>query len=283
MTDDPRAAEQPKREPAIRTMRSDVSEFLKTTKPSLVSLLTRQAQWDEYSPAPRRAWRWVLMGAALGALGLAGGVIWYLGRPSTLPSPAAGTAAVPPPFIFFEDTLDLDSGTARPLSVRLAASAGAPGTPGSFLRLIVRVGEGETASTPDLGQLLRLAGGRLPPGLTDAADAPPQLFAYRSSSGPELGLMIEVKNQARALQALLAAEPSLARDIEFLFGGAPPPLSFAPYLDFTYRNISFRYLELDAARDRGLGYLLFPSKRLIVMATSDGALRAAIDRLFENR
>lgn len=282
MADDTPPTEQPTREPAIRTMRSDVSEFLKTTKPSLVSLLTRQAQWDEYRPAPRRALRWVLIAAALGALGLAGSAIWYLGRAPSAPSPAA-TRAVPPPFIFFEETHDVHPSAARPLSLRLTASAGAPGTPGSLLRLIVRTREGETAPVPDLRQLLELAGGRAPAGLTEAADTPPQLFAYRSSSGPELGLMIEVKNPARALQALLAAEPSLAGDLGFLFGGASPPLSFAPYLDSAYRNISFRYLKLDAARDRGFGYLLFPSQRLIVMATSAGAIRATIDRLFENR
>lgn len=283
MADGTPPTEQPKREPAIRTMHSDVSEFLKTTKPSLVSLLTRQAQWDEYRPAPRRALRWVLIAAALGALGLTGGVIWYLGRAPSVPSPAAVARAVPPPFIFFEETRDVDPSAARPLSARLAASAGTSGPPGSFLRLIVRTGKGETASVPDLRQLLELAGGRAPAGLTETADAPPQLFAYWSSSGPELGLMVEVKNPARALQGLLAAEPSLAGDLEFLFGGASPPLSFAPYLDSAYRNISFRYLELEAARDRGLGYLLFPSQRLIVMATSLGAIRASIDRLFENR
>ena len=269
------------REPAIRTMRSDISEFLKTTKPSLVSLLARQAQWEEYHPLPAyHPWRWIILGIILSVM--AGGVgLWYL-RPGFIASPPVTSNATPPPFFFFEDTTDTiiaDSRTA--FFAALNASAIDPA--GSFRRIIVRTKNGERTEILDTEQLLALSGGRLPTALLETVTGPPQLFRYRSALGPQFGLMVESRSPPRALGALINAEPTLALDLLFLYVGTPPPTSFAPYQDIAYKNISFRFLKLDPNADRGIGYLLFPARRLMVMATSEEALRAVIDRLFAAR
>lgn len=51
----------------------------------------------------------------------------------------------------------------------------------------------------------------------------------------------------------------------------------------SYRNIDYRYLAIDPEFDFGFGYLVFPARRAIVMATSEEAIRAIITRLFESR
>lgn len=271
------------REPAIRTMRSDVSEFLKTTKPSLVSILVRQAQWDEYHPpSEKRTGLW--LAAAGGVIMLAAG-IWLIGHflgPAR--NPPRAEINTPPPFLFFEETSDVTIDPTRQ-ALRTAANLGAGDPPGSFRRLIIRIRENTGVATlPELPQFLEIAGGRLPAAFMESAMGPPQVFRYHSPAGrPELGIIMEVKNPARALQSLLTTESSLTADLAFLFSGALPPPALVPYQDVTYRNISLRYFRPDPNTDSGLGYLLFPARRLIVMATSENALRAAIDRLFERR
>lgn len=273
--------ERPRREPAIRTMRSDISEFLKTTKPSLVSLLARQAEWEAYAPPSRRR---IWIGAAIAAVAAAAvvtGAVWYLRSGPEVPEAAAPPPA--PPFLFFEATTELTVPPA-PSSLYRELSLLPDQPVGSFSRILIRTArETGDAAIPDLAEFIARAGGRIPADLEGTAIGQPQLFRYRSSAGTDLGLMFETRNPARAIAALIGAEPSLARDLEFLFLGTTPPVNLSPYQDLIYRNVSFRYLKLFPEQDRGLGYLLFPARRLMVISTSEGALRAAIDRLFEGR
>ena len=264
-------------------MRSDISEFLKTTKPSLISILARQVQeGEERPPSPNRLWLWLSLGALAAAA--AGGGFWYFRAGHGAPEPAPAARATPAPFVFFETTNDTAIAPTRQALRTALAASGQTGAPGSFQRIIVRIKDDTGPDAiPDLSRLLAVAESHPPAALAESIAGPPQLFRYQAASGAEFGLMAETRNPARALQSLLTAEPSLARDFDFLFTGNPPPQAFAPYQDLIYRNISFRYLNLDPNRDRGLGYLLFPARRLIVMATSEATMRTVIDRLFETR
>ncbi len=270
-----------RREAAIRTMRSDISEFLKTTKPSLVSLLARQAEWEDYHPAPAyHPWRWIILGIVL-ALLIGGAGFWKLG-PGSTPSPPSAPSVTPPPFFFAENTTDTLIAESR-AALFGALNAAREDPAGSFRRFIFRAKKGERTEILDMERLLALAGGRLPSAFVQTITDPPQFFRYRSPDGPKFGLIMESRSPPRALAALIAGEPTLALDLAFLFAGNPPATSFAPYQDIAFKNISFRFLKLDPHADRGIGYLLFPAKRLMVMATSEAALRAVIDRLFEAR
>lgn len=264
-------------------MRSDISEFLKTTKPSLVSILARQVQEGEYRPpSPNRLWLWLSLAAVVAVA--AGGGFWYLRLTRGAPEPAPAARATPAPFVFFEATSDTAIAPTRQAIRAAFAASGQSGAPGSFQRIIVRLKtDAGGDAIPDIARLLALVDSRAPTALAESIIGPPQLFRYQASAGAEFGLMAEARNPARAFESLLAAEPSLARDFDFLFAGNPPPPALAPYQDLIYRNISFRYLNLDPNRDRGLGYLLFPARRLIVMATSEATVRTVIDRLFETR
>lgn len=277
------AASEPRqwREPAIRTMRSDISEFLKTTKPSLVSLLARQAQWEEYHPVPAyHPGRWIILGVVLVLL-IGGAGLWYL-RPGSVTPPPVTPRATPQPFFFFENTTDIVIADSR-AALFAALNTSANDSVGSFRRITVRIKDGERTEILGVERLMAVAGGHLPAALTETITGPPQFFRYRSLAGPQFGLIGESRSPPRALAALLYAEPTLALDLSFLFAGTPPPTSFAPYQDIAYKNISFRFLKLDPNADRGVGYLLFPARRLMVMATSEETLRAVIDRLFEAR
>lgn len=278
---EPKTEPEPRRSPAIRTMKSDISEFLKTAKPSLPSILARQAQWEEYrTPKRRRAWPWtILLAFALAAV--VGILLLLLGsgpeERSSMP------LATPPPLLFFESASETTIPARR--GSLLTALLAPPRQPQrTFHRIVLRIEDDDgPAFPPALGELVAIAGGKVPSGLAESAAGPPQLFRYQSSAGSDLGFVMEVKNPARALSALISAEPSLARDLELLLLPDVQAASVAPYVDLTYRNINIRYLRLSPDRDRGIGYLLFPSRNLIVMTTSEATLRAVVDRLFETR
>ncbi|MBI4132172.1 MAG: hypothetical protein HY474_00900 [Candidatus Sungbacteria bacterium] len=274
----------PKPEPAIRTMRSDISEFLKKEKPSLISLLARQAQWDEYRPLRPVIQPWFLAGA--GAFLLIAGLWlawWFFSGGSNALQPTA-PQTLGQPYFRFDATTEITI-SATPQAFRSAISSPAADPAGSLTRLAIRIrGNGGADATPDLPELLALAEARLPAALVESAAAEPQLFRYRARDGRgELGVAVEVRNPGRALESLLTAEPSLPGNLTFLFSGALPPSSLTPFEDITYRNISLRFLRAADGTGRDFGYLLFPAKRLIVMATSEEALDAIIDRLFAER
>lgn len=278
----------PKREPAIRTMQSDIAEALQTSKPSLISLLARQAELTT-APAqwrPRRVRTSLVAIVALVLLCLAVGAVIYYANPPTVTAPPPTPPPIPQRVMFFENEQEITVGeTPGDLTRELEEAGRAAQAPGSLRRLIIltRGAEGTSPRAIELADFLELIGAAAPTGFAENAAAPPQFFIYRQSSGPSFGLIFEAKNPNRTLEQLFFWEPSLQRDLELFFLGSPPPTSLQPYRDLTYRNLDFRYLTLDPARDRGIGYLYFPAKHLIIIATSEEALHLAVDRLFENR
>lgn len=271
-----------KQRPAIRTMRSDVSEFLKTSKPSLVSLLARQAEASQPQSA-RHGETLPLKFIALGIgalLVIIGGAIIFLKFSAAPPVPAAPEAAAPPPDIFYEETDEITVVPARRDLLDALKKAGRAARPaGSFTRLVVRIKTRDSSPLLDLREFLNLLGAKAPPDFTDGVSGPPQFFIHQGNSGYRLGVIVEAKNPARAMQGLLSWEPSMERDLEALFS-VPPPADLKPFRDLTYRNIDFRYHNPEAGQDGGIGYLYFPAKRRIIIATSEESLRLVIQRLF---
>lgn len=269
-------------------MRSDVSEFLKTAKPSLVSLLARQAQWEGHRDIGKSrsiSTPAVIATALIIGVVILGGFIAYRKIGPGPFGPVLEEAAAPPAFIFFEGTTELTLGKTRQELLGALREAGLSQQPvGSFRRLIIRVGNNAgAASVIEIGEFLELTGMRLPAAFSASVVSPPQFFIYRQSSGPAFGMMVETRSPGRALQGLISSEPSLQRDLEVMFLGSPPPSVLEPFRDVTYKNIDFRYLGMGETNGRGLGYLHFPAKRLIVIATSQEALQRTIERLFADR
>lgn len=277
-----------KRESNIRTMRSDVSEFLKTTKPSLVSLLTKQVEASQpTADGDRMRWfsaRLVVIAGALALIAAAGVIAWL--QFSHRPAPIAEETLTPPdPYIFYDLVRDTTiAETKQDLRRVFQQMRDTPRPIGSFHRFIIRIKNADGAAVSvDAKEFFAILGVTPPLGLIENISGLPQFFVYQESSGPHFGIIYEVRNPARALQALFSWEPSMQASLEDFFFGAPPPASLKPYQDMTYRNIDFRYLKLDDSRDLGLGYFAFPAKRLIVITTSEEAIHLAITRLFVGR
>ena len=282
-------------EPSIRTMQSDVAEFLQRERPSLISLAAKEAAAKNARreiARPRFAPKRIALFLGIGffILGLAGFGIW-LTRPLQ-PQPAAPSAgtAVPPPAIPVEGMSEATIGNTLGELRRVFSDAAIP-PPGTFRGIVIRLRSepalpaGEARKNPPpitLGELFRLIGARPPSGLTEAASGAPQFFLYGSVAGKRLVIIFETKSAARAISALHSWEATLTQDLAPLFG-EPPAANAAPWQDAAYRNIDYRYMPFDADGVSGVGYLHFAGQRRIVMATSAEAITKTIDRLFGNR
>lgn len=270
-------------------MRQDVAEFLRTQRPSLVSIIAREAERSAAvgQPLRERRRRSILLIALTGAgvIATAGIVILYLvtrtpGTSSELPREAAPPQAP----LHFEATITRTIPKSRSaLREALAALAREPGAEGTITRWVISIREGGTTRPLGAHDVFDTMGGAEPGGFPSSLSAPIQFFSAWRPSGPRLGIIGGAANPARALAALYAGEASLLRDLEILFVGRAPGLRLDPFRDKTYRNVDFRYLELNSGEDLGIGYLVFPSKRLAVITTSEGALRQVIGRLLEAR
>lgn len=272
--------------PSIRTMKTDISEFLKTSKPSLISVLARQTKWEKYHDEKAKpAWLKILAVSLAAGIILAGVAITYFQFARKAAPIISGKPVIPLALILFEDTKEINIGkTRRELVAALEEVGRSQGETGSLNRLVFT-----TKSDDGVKQIIgaeeffSLARDGEPPAFSGNITAPPQFFVYYQSSGPAFGALMEARNPPRALQDLLTDEPILQQKMEPMFLGSPPPSVLEPFRDITYRNTDFRYLEMDPARELGIGYMHFKPKRLIVIATSIKAMRLTIDRLFENR
>ncbi|MBI2055619.1 MAG: hypothetical protein HYT42_01870 [Candidatus Sungbacteria bacterium] len=280
----------PAREPTIRTMKSDIAEFLKKTKPSLISILVKQTRADESrqtasGPARVKKLTLILSGILAILLG-ASGLFFYIRYLKPQPRELKTTAAEDPaPAIFYEETdkISVTASQSRLIAGLNAANEKAQAV-GTFRRLVIRISDNAGLDAPiSVSDFFALAGASPPPRLYEAASGPGQFFIYREHSGPRLGIMFATANAARTIEALRMWEPSMPSDFALLYFGQPPQVSLEAFEDLVYRNIDFRYLALDAEKDSGLGYLYFPAKNLIIISTSEEALKLTINRLFESR
>lgn len=287
MADDEIEQNQSKKEPAIHTMKSDMAEYLKKAKPSLVSLLTKQSQADALKgtyPLEKKSSAKILLilFAVIVILGAAFIAYLYL-WPKTSPLPPVS----PPPSssIFFESSEEVSINDDKRSLAEVLAQAGTKQQKiGTFRRIIVRTKVGaETTSVIEAQKFFQVLGGKTPRSLAPALGGAPQFFIYQQSSGPRFGIILETTNPQAALAVFKSWEPAMQNDFDPIFLGHSPPASFDTYRDMTYKNIDIRYLKMDAASDYGLGYLYFPARNLIIISTSEEALRLTINRLFENR
>lgn len=288
MADDEIGQNQSKKEPAIRTMKSDMAEYLKKVKPSLVSLLTKQSQADArrgvFSSEKKLPAKTLLILLAVAAI-LGGAFIAYLYLRLKTPPPPSGEPQLPASSIFFESSDEVTiNDDQRSLADALAQIGEKQQSTGTFRRIIIRVKTGvETAPIIEAPKFFQVLSGKTPHSLAPALGGPPQFFIYRQNSGPRFGIILETTNPQAALAAFKLWEPAMQSDFSPIFLGHPPPSSFDAYRDITYKNIDFRYLKMDPINDYGFGYLYFPARNLIIISTSEEALRLTINRLFENR
>ncbi len=279
------------RSPAIRTMKSDVEEFLKTTKPSLVQIIGQRAESLPTGPAKERrpmvivlalaALAAILGGAAFMALG--GTRLWSSAPPTEEPPAALRATVAPPPYFATETSRTISvSRQDRSQFVRLMEDSWREKErEGTIKRLIVKVQDGpqERFATPeDFFQLWRISP---PTDLIRQLDPNLMVFIYYGSAGSRLGMAVRTREPERVFANLLSWEPSLIVSMAPLFFDSLPDALPGPFEDRAWRNIDWRYLKLSAEQDLGVGYAVFPVGQILVLTTSKEAMETVINRLFD--
>ncbi|MBI2054675.1 MAG: hypothetical protein HYT39_01095 [Candidatus Sungbacteria bacterium] len=282
-TADQNSKESEKREPNIRTMKSDISEFLASTKPSLVQILTTQVEAEraaeEENPKARQTAR---IFAAVGII-LIVGTLGYIGyryfRPSS--SEEAGTL-IPQPFFSVDKSITVEYKTGKSLMPSILDNAKVVEGRGTVKRLVVlETSADKKVSQLNTGSFLKAMGIEMPSGIYPAlADTLMPLY-YRGEFGTRLALVIKTYDPARAFDQLLRNEPELANWWSAIFLGENIPTRIVPFEDRVYKNISYRILALDATRDLQIVYAVFPAKNYLIITSSEEAFRVIINRLFQ--
>lgn len=273
------------RKPAIRTMKSDIEEMFKTTKPSLIKIVGQEVSRAEVRQEKKEQKKYlaiVALGVAMLAI-LAGASYYFLPQEQ---EPATPVRVAPPaPFFATE--------ASRTISVRvqdrtqfirlLADSMQEREREGIIKRVILKIQDGSQerfAIFSDFFGLWRIAP---PQDLLPQVEPPLMTFIYYGGDGARLGLAVKVRDLDRALAGMLQWESSLLRDVQPLFFDEKPETVLSSFEDRTYRNIDWRYLKLSRGKDFGIGYAVFPARSLLVITTSKEAMETAINRLFEAR
>lgn len=275
------------RDPELRTMESDLSEFLKSTKPTLLSIASRKDGGASHATKERS--RNILFSVAAIALIVVIAIlitvmVWGRRIPeivAPIPRP------IPPPtaFLFFENIQDFTVGTSTAeLQAIFPATAQWSRPENSFTRITIGVRrENATPAAMEFRQFFDALGVNPPSELLPAVDPLPQWFLYHQTSGPRFGMAFTVQNELSARRVLDLWEPTLERDASVLLMGAVATSTATPWQSFTFRNIEYRWRALDPERDIGIGTLYFAAKNRIIIATSEASLRAVITRLLDER
>jgi hypothetical protein len=280
---------------AIRTMRTDAEELLKTAPPSLGQMVGRQpAPTLSGAPVSSRSGRKipmlataviVLIIAALGGGGflLVRATILSPSVPPKTTTASAPTRQTPPAPYFATETARTISvkKTDRAEFLRLMNDAWQEKErTGTVKRIIIKVQDGpnERFATPqDFFDLWRIAP---PQELLDIMDPNLMVFMYAGETGNRLGFAVRTRDQARTFAAMLRWEPSLLAQITPMFFDERTDTIVAPFEDRTYRNIDWRYLKLSQAKDLGIGYGVFPASNVLIFTTGKEGAETTINRLF---
>jgi hypothetical protein len=282
------------RKPAIRTMKSDAEELLKSGKPSLAQMIARSPEPFLMNPrgaklvGGRGA---VLATSALVILGAIGGGLVYLSR---TPSSGEKTPQQEAPDRTLQRLSPLQAyfatETSRTISVkkqdrpeflRLMRDAWQEKErEGTVKRLAIRIEDGpyQRFATPDdFFQMWRIT---LPPPLAQRLDPNLMVFIHSGSSGNRLGLAVRSGEPDRTFADMLGWESSILASITPLFFDERPENITEKFEDRTWRNIDWRYLKLSGEKDLGVGYALFPAGNVFLFTTSKETMETAINRLF---
>lgn len=279
-----------KPDPKIRTMKSDIAEYMKEAKPSLIQILTKQV---EIQPQPLdsggREFPWKTILVSAGGVAIIALVGWasyqYLfvppgARPET---PAVKEEQAPASPIAVEKTHII---TVFPnlLSFQQSLFTEAQNIErtGSFKRIVIMVrGNGGKTHHLTPRELFDILDINPPQQTGDSLVSSFFFYVYYAVSGPRTVIIAPSRNIGRTFAGMLGWENSIQRDLEIFFLGEKTSPVIAPFVDRTFKNIDYRHLKIGA--ELGIGYFLFSAKNYLVLATSEEALQLVINRLFEAR
>ena len=281
------------RGPAIRTMKTDADELIKTTKPSLIQMV---------GTTPQRSVRGIInpiqqskkfpirtIAIILGLIILVGAGIFIslhlLSFVSPSPQKSSGIIRIPTPPAYFATeasrTITVKRSDRQEFFRLLNDAWHEKERQGTVKRIIIKVQDGpnERFATPqDFFDLWRITP---PQELVDQAETNLMVFMYHTTSGNRLGFAVRTRDSERMFAAMYRWEPSLLAQITPLFFDERTETIVAPFEDRTYRNIDWRYLKLSQTNDLGIGYGIFPVGNIFFFTTSKEAAETAINRIFD--
>ncbi|MBI4134649.1 MAG: hypothetical protein HY471_00875 [Candidatus Sungbacteria bacterium] len=269
----------------IRTMKSDISAFLKETKPSLVQMIATQVEAERSSLAPgettHRRNTFIVTAAAVLLLMLVGFLAW---QKFFIESPGeVHTAAIPQPFFSVDKvaTIEHQPGGVSSLREKIRALAGEPEKAGVIKRVIVLDGREAALAVMDGIPLLEEAGVAMPEEAAVSITGPVMPILHKIGSGTRIAFVMKTSDANRALEYLLRNETDAFRNWPGLFLSNVERPKDAAFEDRDFRNISYRILTLNAANDLSVAYGIFPAKQYLILAGSRETFQEIVNRLFE--
>lgn len=278
-----------KERPAIRTMKSDVETLFKTTKPSLLDVIGREAAVPTHTRASRqipfsRNFVILLIGGVALAL-IAGGTAWWFLAPATT-SPGKTQKLIPPSPLFATEssrTITADIRDRAAFISLMRDAARETEREGTAARIVLKVKDGGEERFGTLSDIFGLYGIAPPEWFLSEIQSHPMLFFWYGAGGPRFGFAAEVRDSDRVFSQMLTWESSLFIDARpFLFDETPGAI-VTPFEDRTYRNIDWRFLKLSQTEDLGIGYTVFPVGNILIFTTAKGEMETVINRLFDAR
>lgn len=264
-------------------MKSDISEFLKDTKPSLVQMLATQVEAERAGIVPHKA-------AGLPWGRITGGLFFFLilagagfaGYRYLVHAPEEeANVIIPQPFFTVEKTTALQY-VPRELENLRNALRREPGGErlGSLKRLVVLIEETGTIRHITPQEFIQTTEIKIPELLIPALSAVMPVY-YEGKNGVRLAIVFKSNDPKRFLDIFFRTEANLVTGWSPLFLDLTPPTRIIGFEDRLYRNIGYRILPLDSASDLSITYGLYPAKNYLILTSSEEAFKTIVDRLFE--
>lgn len=283
----------PAKKPAIRTYKSDVEELFKSTKPSLIQIVGKEAAArppssitlprEESSFSLGRIFLVLFILFLLVAGG--GGAYYFLIASRTAPATPL-VKLVPPAALFATETsrtLAANTNDRGAFLRLMQDSSKELERESTIKRIIIKVTDGATERSATLGDIFDFYSITPPSDLVSEAVAPPMPFFYYTQGDSRFGIALKVRDTDRALRDMLDWESSLLVDLSpFLFSKKVNAL-LTPFEDRTYRNVDWRFVKLSQDEDLGIGYTVFPVGNVLVITFGKAEMETVINRLFDAR
>ena len=265
-------------------MKSDIAEFLKKTKPSLISIIAKEAERQEKPQSTEKPWffnRYLILVVLTVVLGsIAYGFYSFIFREET----PVIVKISPPPALFATEksrTINIKEGDKAAVRRGLNDSAEEKERNGTIKRTVFKIiernGEERFMTTEEFFSSLDI----LPPfEFLPLLDKNFMSAIYYQNEGPRIVLAIKTTKPQRVEETMLKWEVLMQRDLSPFFLKEKAETKLVPFEDRSFRNIDWRYLKLDNIRDLGIGYTVFKAKNYLVVALSKESMETVISRLF---
>ncbi|MBI3630877.1 MAG: hypothetical protein HY221_00890 [Candidatus Sungbacteria bacterium] len=275
---------------AIRTMKSDVDEFFKSTRPTLSAMIGQEQATAAELPRKRKKLP-LLVFAGIAALAAVGAGLFFIPRflpGAAMPPAETGVQKLipPPPFFATETsrTINADTNDRAQFLELMRDSWQEAEREGTAKRIVIKLKDGSQERFATLTDFFNLWRIMPPPSLLTQIDPQLMVFISYGHTGGRLGFAVRTNSPDRTLADMLSWEPALLTAFNpFFFSEKMTNTLFATFEDRTYRNIDWRYLKLSQDKDLGIGYAIFPAGNVLLMTTSKETMETAINRLFDAR